>query len=63
MIIQFGEYQVHIQLVPAYGIGLGYLYYNPLLEPDTDEIDEEDFFERHTVLLTFFALIVNVWRS
>ena len=63
MIIQFGEYQVHIQLVPSYGIGLGYLYYNPLLEPDTDEIDEEDYFERHTVLLTFFALIVNVWRS
>ncbi len=53
---------MHIQLVPAYGFGLGYLYYNPLLEPDTDEIDEEDYFERHTVLITFFALIVSVWK-
>jgi hypothetical protein len=63
MIINFGNTQIHIQLVPTYGLALGYLYYNPLQEPDTDEIDEDDYFERHTLLLTLFALIVTVWKS
>ena len=63
MIIQIGDRQIHIQLVPTYGLAFGYLFYNPLQEPDTDEIDEDDYFERHTVLLTLFALIVTVWKS
>lgn len=63
MIIQIGDRQIHIQFVPTYGLALGYLFYNPLQEPDTDELDEEDYFERHTVLLTLFALIVTVWKS
>lgn len=63
MIINFGNTQMHFQFVPTYGLALGYLFYNPLQEPDTDEIDEEDYFERHTVLLTLFALIVTVWKS
>jgi hypothetical protein len=63
MIIQFGNTQVHFQFVPSYGFGLGYLFYSPLLEPDTDTVHEDDYFERHTVLLTFFALIVSVWKS
>lgn len=63
MIINFGNTQMHFQFVPTYGLALGYLFYNPLQEPDTDELDEEDYFERHTVLLTLFALIVTVWKS
>jgi hypothetical protein len=63
MIINFGNTQMHFQFVPTYGLALGYLFYNPLQEPDADEIDEEDYFERHTVLLTLFALIVTVWKS
>jgi hypothetical protein len=54
---------MHFQFVPTYGLALGYLFYNPLQEPDTDEIDEDDYFERHTLLLTLFALIVTVWKS
>jgi len=63
MIINFGNTQMHFQFVPTYGLALGYLFYNPLQEPDTDELDEEDYFERHTLLLTLFALIVTVWKS
>jgi hypothetical protein len=63
MIINFGNTQIHFQFVPTYGFALGYLFYNPLQEPDTDEIDEDDYYERHTLLLTLFALIVTVWKS
>lgn len=63
MTIDFGNTQMHIQFVPSYGLALGYLYYSPLLEPDTDEIDEDEMFERHTLILGIFALIVTVWKS
>jgi heme/copper-type cytochrome/quinol oxidase subunit 1 len=63
MTIDFGKHTAHIQFVPTYGLALGYLFYNPLQEPDTDEIEDEDYFTRHTLLLGIFALIVTVWES
>lgn len=63
MIIQIGGYNLHFQISPLFGISLGYIFYSPHHEPDLEEIDEEDDYSRHQLMLLFFALIVTVWKS
>lgn len=62
MNIQIGSYNAHFQIVPLFGIALGYLYYTPEQEEDFD-IEEEDNYSRHQVLFLLFALVVTVWKS
>lgn len=62
MTITIGNYNLHFQLAPLYGIALGYIYYAPDLEEDFD-YEEEDNYGRHQLLFVFFALIVDVWKS
>jgi len=42
-----------------YGTAFGFLYYNPNLEPDLDDVDEEDYFEQITIMLLFFGLHIT----
>jgi hypothetical protein len=62
MTISFGNYNLHFQLAPLYGVAMGYIYYAPDLEDDFDS-EEEDNYGRHQLLFLFVALIVDVWKS
>ncbi len=53
----------NIQIVPIYGCSLGILYYNPNLEPDFENVDEDDFFEQVTILLIFFGLHITWYKG
>ncbi len=44
-----------LQLIPIYGLGFGVLYYNPNLEPDLEDVAEEDFYEQITLMLFIFG--------
>lgn len=63
MIIQIGNYNLHFQLAPLFGVSLGYLFYSPYQEPDVEELDEDEEYQRHQLMLLIFALIVTVWKS
>lgn len=63
MIIEIGNTSIHFQLVQSYGLAFGMLFYSPNLEPDTDEIDEDEYFERLTFLFGFFALLITKWEN
>lgn len=53
---------VNIQLIPIYGTAFGFLYYNPNLEPDLDNVDEEDYFEQITIMLLFFGFHITWFK-
>jgi hypothetical protein len=61
MNINIGNTDLHFQVAPLYGVGLGYIYYDP--ELDQEEVEEEEYFQRHQFLFLIFALIVTVWKS
>jgi hypothetical protein len=44
-----------IQLIPIYGFAFGVLYYNPNLEPDLEDVEQEDYYEQITVMLFIFG--------
>lgn len=50
----------NIQFIPVYGICLGFLYYNPKLEPDYTE-EEEEFYEQITLMFLFFGIHITWW--
>lgn len=63
MTIQIGSYLLHFQLAPLYGLAAGYVFYTPTHEPDVEEVDEDEDYHRHQLMLFIFALIVTVWKS
>lgn len=61
MNINIGNTDLNFQIAPLYGVGVGYIYYDP--ELDQEEVEEEEYFQRHQFLFLIFALIVTVWKS
>lgn len=62
MNIDFGNIGVNIQAIPIYGLSLGFLYYNPNLEPDSDNVDQDDFYQQVTIMCLIVGLHITVWR-
>ena len=62
MNIDFGNIGVNIQAIPIYGLSIGFLYYNPNLEPDSDNVDDEDFYQQGTIMCLLVGLHITVWR-
>ena len=62
MNIDLGSIGVNIQAIPIYGLSLGFLYYNPNLEPDSDNVDDEDFYQQVTIMCLLVGLHITVWR-
>ena len=62
MNIDFGSTGVNIQAIPIYGLSIGFLYYNPNLEPDSDNVDDEDFYQQVTIMCLLVGLHITVWR-
>lgn len=62
MQFRLGNYMVHSQIIPLYGIFCGIIYYNPNLEPDEEPVDDEDLY--HTITFAFFVLgiHINLWK-
>lgn len=63
MQIGFGNTQIHIQIIPIYGLATGVLYYDPNLEPDNDSVDPEEFFSQVTVMLLVFGIHLTIWEQ
>ena len=61
MNIDFGSIGVNIQAIPIYGLSIGFLYYNPNLEPDSDNVDDEDFYQQVTIMCLLVGLHITVW--
>jgi len=47
-----------IQFIPVYGLAAGLLYYNPNLEPDQDNVDEEEFYQQ--LIFMFFIFGIHI---
>lgn len=62
MNIDFGSIGVNIQVIPIYGLSIGFLYYDPNLEPDSDNVDDEDFYQQVTIMCLLVGLHITVWR-
>jgi len=56
------NYGFNIQLIPTYGIALGFLYYNPNLEPSLENVQEENFYEQITILFLVFGIHLTWWK-
>ena len=54
--------QVNIQLVPIYGLSVGILYYNPNLEPDPEDVKEDEFYEQITFMFCVFGIHITWFR-
>jgi len=53
---------VNIQPIPVYGLSLGVLYYNPNLEPDQENVTEEEFYEQITFMFLFFGFHITWFK-
>ena len=62
MQIDFGSVGVDIQIIPIYGLSAGVLYYNPNLEPDQDDVDQDEFYHQITIMCLLFGLHITIWR-
>lgn len=56
----FGDKQISIQLIPIYGLSLGLLYYDPNLEPDSDPVEEDEYFQQITLMFLFFGIHITI---
>lgn len=56
------NYGFNVQIIPTYGIALGFLYYNPNLEPDNSTVLDEDYYDQVTLLFLIFGLHITWWR-
>lgn len=61
--IHLGGFSATLQLIPIYGLSAGLLYYNPRLEPDVDEVPEEEMYHQITLMFFAFGLHITVWES
>jgi hypothetical protein len=62
MTIDFGNTGINLQIIPIYGLSAGVLYYNPNLEPDIEEVHEDDFYHQLTIMCLVFGLHITVWK-
>lgn len=53
---------IDLQIIPIYGLSFGVLYYNPNLEPDNSEVDEEDFYHQLTIMFLVFGFHITWWK-
>lgn len=53
---------IDFQIIPIYGLSFGVLYYNPNLEPDSEPVDEEDFFHQLTIMFLIFGFHITWWK-
>ena len=51
-----------VQIVPIYGISLGFIYYNPRIDPAIEEVSDNDMY--HQVTFCFFLVGLHItWWS
>lgn len=51
-----------VQIVPIYGISLGFIYYNPRIDPAMEEVSDNDMY--HQVTFCFFLVGLHItWWS
>lgn len=62
MNINIGNIDLNFQVAPLYGVGVGYIYFDPNLEEE-EAVDDDEYFQRHQFLFLVFALIITVWKS
>jgi len=54
----------HFQIIPIYGFAIGLLYYNPNLEPNQNQIvDDENYYEQITIMLVLIGLHITIWKE
>jgi hypothetical protein len=53
---------IDFQIIPIYGLSFGVLYYNPNLEPDSEQVDEEDFYHQLTIMFLIFGFHITWWK-
>jgi hypothetical protein len=63
MQISIGNVEIHTQIIKIYGVALGVLYYDPNLEPDFDEVPEEEFYSQVTIMFLFVGIHITIWKS
>ena len=59
----FGNTEIHIQIIPIYGLAAGVLYYNPNLEPDNEPVEPEEYFEQITIMLFAVGIHLTIWKQ
>ena len=62
MNISFGDFNLNFQIIPIYGLSVGVLYYDPNLEPDSDEVGPDEFYQQITFMCLLAGLHVTLWR-
>lgn len=63
MQLVFGNTEIHIQIIPIYGLAAGVLYYNPNLEPDDEPVEPEEYFEQITLMFFAFGIHLTIWKQ
>ena len=58
----FSNFGFNIQFIPLYGIAIGFLYYNPNLEPNNEKTKKEDFYEQLTFMFLLFGIHITWYR-
>ena len=56
----FGDKQVTMQIIPIYGFSARVLYYDPKIDPNIEEVDEEDFFQQITIMFLIFGIHITI---
>lgn len=54
--------QFDLQIVPVYGLSLGFFYYDPNLEQKMnglDDVDEDEFYRRITITLFIIGIHIT----
>lgn len=63
MQLGFGNTEIHIQIIPIYGLAAGVLYYNPNLEPDDEPVEPDEYFEQITLMFFAFGIHLTIWKQ
>lgn len=53
---------LNFQIVPIHGLSVGVIYYNPNIDQrfnNLPDVDEEDYFERITIMFLIFGIHVT----
>ena len=56
----FGDKQVTIQFIRIYGLSIGVLYYDPNLEPDSELVEEDEYFQQITLMFLIFGIHITI---
>ena len=54
---------IDLQVIPIYGLSFGVLYYNPNLEPDNYEVEEDDMYHQITIMIFVFGFHITWWKT